>query len=163
VVGLFKPVFKLLEKLSVVASIEAPFALLEKPIKVLLFDAVETAHVALGLVPEILDSIDVILLIGKELRVIDAAVMEVAHIKSIIGSENVGIDDAVGFHSFLDDGCKNLHAPFQKPKNGNFARSSTTSLAFARTSKIALICFNLSGELIAWNLTGNKVLAYQSR
>ncbi len=87
-----------------VASIKAPFALLEKPIKVLLFDAVQTAHVMLGLVPEILDSIDVILLIGKELRVIDMAVMEVAHIKSIVGSEGVGIDDAVGFHSFLDDG-----------------------------------------------------------
>lgn len=68
-----------------VASIEAPFALLEKPIKVLLFDDVETAHVTLGLVPEILDSIDVIFLIGKELRVIDAAVMEVTHIKNIVG------------------------------------------------------------------------------
>ena len=50
-----------------VASIEAPFALLEKPIKVLLFDAIETAHVALGLVPKILDSIDVVLLISEEL------------------------------------------------------------------------------------------------
>ena len=50
-----------------VASIEAPFALLEKPIKVLLFDAVETPHVTLRLVPEIFDSIDVILFISKEL------------------------------------------------------------------------------------------------
>ena len=49
-----------------VASIEAPFALLEKPIKVLLFDAVEAAHVALGLVPKILDPIDMIFLLGKE-------------------------------------------------------------------------------------------------
>lgn len=50
-----------------VAAIEAPFALLEKPIKVLLFYAVESAHVTLGLVPKVLDSIDVILLIGEEL------------------------------------------------------------------------------------------------
>jgi hypothetical protein len=58
---LFVPIFHLFEKLSVVASIEAAFALLGKTIKVFLFDAVEPAHVALGLVPEILDSIDIIL------------------------------------------------------------------------------------------------------
>ncbi len=91
-----------------VASVEAPFALLEKPIKALLFDAVEPAHVALGLVPEILDSIDVIFLIGEEFRVVDPTVMEVAHIKSIVGSEGVGIDDAVGLYSLLDDGQKGL-------------------------------------------------------
>ena len=50
-----------------VASIEAPFTFLEKPIKVLLFNAVETPHVTLRLVPEILDTIDVILFIGEEL------------------------------------------------------------------------------------------------
>lgn len=61
------PVFKLLEELLVVASIEAPFALLEKPIKVLLFDTVESPHVALGLVPEVFDAVDVICLIGEEL------------------------------------------------------------------------------------------------
>ena len=64
---MFIPVFKLFEELSMVASVEAPFALLEKPIKVLLFDSVETPHVTLGLVPEIFNSIDVILLIGEEL------------------------------------------------------------------------------------------------
>jgi hypothetical protein len=53
-------VFKLFEELLAVASIEAPFALLEKPIKVLLFDAV-----------------DVVSLIGEELRVVDAAMMAV--------------------------------------------------------------------------------------
>jgi hypothetical protein len=31
----------------VIAPIEAPFALLEKPIKILLFDAIEASHVAL--------------------------------------------------------------------------------------------------------------------
>lgn len=58
----------------------------------------------LGLVPEILDSIDVILLIGKEFRIINAAVIEGANIKSIAISQSDGIDDAVEFHTFLDDG-----------------------------------------------------------
>ena len=107
-----------------VASIEAPFALLEKPIKVLRFDAVESPHVTLGLVPEILNSIDVIFLIGEERRVIDSAVMEVAHIKSIIGSKCVRVNDAVGLYALFDDrqqglsfgirddGRKNLPTPF---------------------------------------------------
>jgi hypothetical protein len=57
--------------------------------------------VTLGLVPEILDSIDVILLIGKEFRIINAAVIEGANIKSIAISQSDGIDDAVEFHTFL--------------------------------------------------------------
>ena len=48
-----------------VASIEAPLTLLQKPVEVLLFDAVEFTHLPLGLVPEILDAVDVILAPGK--------------------------------------------------------------------------------------------------
>ena len=50
-----------------VDPIEAPFTLFEKPIKVLLFDAVETPHVTLDLVSEIFNSINVIFLISKAL------------------------------------------------------------------------------------------------
>ena len=87
---------------------------------------------------------------------IDSAVMEIAHIKSVVGSKSVCIDDAVGFHALLDDGQqglsfgigddgrKNLSTPFKKAENRNFARSAPASLAFAHSSKIALICFNFS-------------------
>ena len=50
-----------------VASIEAPFTLLEKPVKILLFDAIKFAHMPLRLIPEILDAIDVIFTSGKQL------------------------------------------------------------------------------------------------
>jgi len=49
-----------------ISSIEAPFTLLQKPMEMLFLDAIETPQMTLGLVPEIFDSIDVILLIGKE-------------------------------------------------------------------------------------------------
>ena len=49
-----------------VASVEAPFALLQKPVKVIFLYAIKATQMALRLVPEILDSIDVILLIGEE-------------------------------------------------------------------------------------------------
>ena len=45
----------------VVASIEAPLALFQKPVKILLLNAIEFAQMPLGLVPEVLDAIDVIL------------------------------------------------------------------------------------------------------
>lgn len=100
---------------------------------------------------------------------VDAAVMEVAHVKSIIGSEGIGVNDAVGLDPFLDDGQKslgfrignngrkNLPAPFKKAKNGNFACGTTASPAFANTSKVALIRFNFSREFIAWHLAGYEL------
>ena len=47
-------------------AIEAPFALLQKPVKIVLFDAVEHAHMTFGLVPEILDPVDVVALVGEQ-------------------------------------------------------------------------------------------------
>ena len=49
-----------------VAMVKTPFALLQKPVKVVRFDAVETPQMTLGLVPEVLDAVDVILLVSKE-------------------------------------------------------------------------------------------------
>jgi hypothetical protein len=79
----------------VIASIEAPFAFLQEPVKILLFDAVKLAHLPLGLVPEILDAVDVILFIGEQLRMIDAHVMKVGNIERVIRSESIRVDDAV--------------------------------------------------------------------
>ena len=39
--GLFIPVFQLVEKRFMAFTIEAPFALFQKPIKMLFFDAIE--------------------------------------------------------------------------------------------------------------------------
>lgn len=47
-------------------------------------NTIEFAHVALGLVPKILNSIDVISSLCKELRMIDAEVLERADIKRVV-------------------------------------------------------------------------------
>ncbi len=47
-------------------------------------DTVEFAHVTLGLVPKILDAIDVISSLCKELRMIDTEVLERADIKRVV-------------------------------------------------------------------------------
>jgi hypothetical protein len=44
-----------------VASIEAPFALLEKPVEIVGFDPIESAEMSFGLIPKVFNSVDVIL------------------------------------------------------------------------------------------------------
>jgi hypothetical protein len=51
----------------VVASIEAPFVFLEKPIKILLFYPVKLPQITFRLVPKILNAIDMIMAISEEL------------------------------------------------------------------------------------------------
>ena len=53
---------------------------------------------ALRLVPEILDTVDVIPLLGKGLGVVDPEVFEVRHIQHVVTPPAVRIDDAVGHH-----------------------------------------------------------------
>ena len=64
---------------------------------------IEFPHVTLRLVPEILDSVDVVLLVGKELGMVDPQVLEVRDIQHIVGLPAVGINDAVGNDFALDD------------------------------------------------------------
>jgi hypothetical protein len=48
-----------------VTSIEAPFTLLQKPVKVLCFDPVKPSQMTLRLVPEVFNSIDMVSLFCK--------------------------------------------------------------------------------------------------
>ena len=57
--------------------------------------AVVAAHVSLSLVPKVLEAVDVTFLFDECFRMIDADVVELRNIQHIIGSEAVGIDDAV--------------------------------------------------------------------
>ncbi len=69
----------------------------------LLRDTIEFAHVALGLVPEILDTVDVIMAVSEQLGMVDPVVVEGGHVQHIIAAPAVGIDDAVGHHFTLDN------------------------------------------------------------
>ena len=48
------------------------------------WDTIEFAHVALGPVPEILNAINVIMTVGKQLGMVDAEVVEVRYIQHIV-------------------------------------------------------------------------------
>ena len=59
-----------------IASIEAPLAFLEEPVKVLLLNTIKFAHLALRLIPEILDAVDMIFTIGEQFAVVDPLMMK---------------------------------------------------------------------------------------
>ena len=56
-------------------------------------DTIEFAHVALGLIPEVLDAIDVIATVCKQLRMVDPEAVEVRDIQRVVALPAVGIDD----------------------------------------------------------------------
>lgn len=59
------------------AAIEAPFALLQKPVEVIRRDAIEPTQMPLCLVPEVLNPIDVMpALWHEDLAVVDASVVK---------------------------------------------------------------------------------------
>ena len=74
------------------AVVEAPFALFDEQVKVLAGDAVVAPQMPLGLVPEILDSVDVVALIREQLRVVDPQMMELGHIEHIIARQHLDDD-----------------------------------------------------------------------
>jgi hypothetical protein len=52
----------------------------------------------LRLIPEILDSINVITSVGEELGMVDSHMMKVIHVESIVGLKRVRANNAVGVH-----------------------------------------------------------------
>ena len=125
-----------------VATIEPPLAFLEEQKKAVLGDAVEPSQVALGLVPEILDPVDVVLPVREALRMVDPDMVEVRDIQGVIASETVRVDDAVGQNHTFHDGQQrratgignhdrvDLSAALQQPENRDFTCCSPASFAF---------------------------------
>ena len=60
-----------------------------------LWDTVEFAHMALRLVPKVLNPVDVVLLVCKEFGVVDSKVLEVRNIQYVVGFPAVPINNAV--------------------------------------------------------------------
>ena len=89
-----------------------------------LWDTVEFAHMALRLVPEILDPVDVVLLVGEQLRVVDPEVMEVRHIKHVVASSIIAIDNATS-HSLV---CHDREQSCRRPIGNDLRANLPTTL-----------------------------------
>ncbi len=132
-------------------------------------NTVKFTHMSFGLVPEVLDPIDMIASIGKEFRVINAVVFKVWNIQDIVPCPAVAIDDAIGFDFVFHDGherltfgirndlCVNPAATFEDTENWNFTRCATSTPAFSYTAKITFIDFKLSWkQSLIFDLKGNN-------
>lgn len=131
-------------------------------------DAVVFAQIAFGLVPEILYAVDVILAFGKDVAVIDAAVMEQRDIENIVAGVAIGIDDGIRQDALLHGiqegiGCRvgdhlrvDFPAALQDAEHRNFSCRAPATLAFADAAEITFI--NLECALLRKNirqLSGN--------
>lgn len=58
-------------------------------------NTVKFTHMTLGLVPEIFYAIDMIMLVCKQLGMVNSVVFKIAHIQYIITAPAIGIHDAV--------------------------------------------------------------------
>ena len=67
------------------------------------WNTVKSTHVALGLVPKILDPVDVVSTLCKELGMVYAIVFEFGDIKRIIDPTTVRINDAIWDNFAFDD------------------------------------------------------------
>ena len=66
----------------------------------LFWHTVELSKLTFGLVPEVLNPIDVVALLHKGLGVINTAMFEVRHIQHVIRTVPIGVDNAV-WHDLL--------------------------------------------------------------
>ena len=124
----------------------------------LLGNPIEFPHVTLRLVPEILNAVDVVPLVGKELGMVDPQVLEVRDIQHIVGLPAVGIYDAVGDDLALDDRYQGIGSgvgndlridppsALQQAENRDFPRRATTALALAPPAEIGLVHLDLTTD-----------------
>lgn len=63
----FNPLFMLFKLLFGVTVIKSPLAFLQKQGEVFGWDAIKSSHVAFGLVPKVLNPVDMVLPVGKQL------------------------------------------------------------------------------------------------
>jgi hypothetical protein len=149
-------VFKGGQELFGRAVIEAELAFLEEEVEVVAWDAVEAAQMTLGLVPEVLDAVDVVVPVGKALAVIDTVVLEAGDVDGVVGSPTVGVDDGVGQDLGAHDRQERLAgsvgdhlgvhfaATLENAKDRNLPGSASTPFAFAHATEVTLVHFKLA-------------------
>jgi hypothetical protein len=125
---------------------------------VLAGDTVVAAQVALGLVPEVLDAVDVVALVGEQPGVVDAHVVELGDVEHIVAAEGIGVDHAVGSDLLADDRNKrvrtgicddcdmDLALPLEQPEHRHLASRPASTLALAVTAKVALVHLDLASQ-----------------
>ena len=119
-------------------------------------NTIKFSHMPFGLIPKVLNPIDVILFVSKQFWVIDPVVLKLRHIQHVIRTVVIGVHNAVWFNLFLyytyqcfrfcicNDLSVSLAAPFDDTEHRNLARHISSAFAFPVSTKIAFINFDLT-------------------
>ena len=133
------------------SEVEPELAFFQEQREVILWNPIVFAQHPLGLIPKVLDAIDVIAALGELCRVIDPNVVELAHIQRIVAAETVGVDHTVRRHFPLDYRHQrggtgivdylgiHLAAALEQAEHNNLAGRSATTLALADAAEVALV------------------------
>ena len=70
----------------------------------LLGNTVKFTEMTLGLVPKVLNAVNVVFTGGKELGMIDPHMAEAGHSEAIVAGQGIAIDDGIGHNPCFDDG-----------------------------------------------------------
>ena len=120
------------------------------------WNTIEPTHVTLRLVPEILNTIDVIMAICKQLTMVDSVVPEFRHIQCIVAAPSIRIHNAIWYDFVLHDIHQcirpsigdhlriNLATAFEYAKYWHFTGCTTATFALAFVAEITLVYFNLT-------------------
>ena len=89
--------------------IESKLTFLDEQVEVLLWDSIVLSEYAFGLIPEVLNTVDVVMfLLGKMSAVVDAVVMESRYIQCVVAAVTVRINNAVRCYFPYDNGHKRI-------------------------------------------------------
>ena len=125
------------------------------------------AQVALGLVPEVLDPVDMVFLVGEQKGMLDPVVIEPGHIQRIVAIPAAGTDNAVGndFSSIIGISIAdaalsmtlraNLAAPLQKTEDSDFSLGAASAPSFSLSAEITLVQFDSAIEGFVGFLKGD--------
>gem|GEM_PF-851589 len=130
-------------------------------------NAIVLSQNSFGLAPKIFNAVDMVFAFGKVCRMIDAMMAKAADIKCIVRPVGIGVDHAVRLDfagnnghqgaglGIVDHRCVNLAMTLENAKDNHFSCGSSSTFAFANTTKIAFIQFNIAikhlGTLIPRN------------
>ena len=84
-----------------IGVVKSPLACLQKERKLLLRYTVKLAHVQFCLVRDILNSIDEIMLVSKQLGMVDPIMLELGNIQHVVRTVSIRIHNAVGDDTLL--------------------------------------------------------------
>ena len=122
------------------------------------WNAVIPAQMPFGLVPEVLDPVDMVPFLDEFLGMVDPVMPELGDIENIVGAEAISIDDTVGFDALMNntEQCLRLgirdrdrvgsSAALEQAKDRNLVCCAASPVALPTASEIALVDFNLAIE-----------------